>query len=332
MNKKSIIAFGTILIITTGALIPILTSCSKQKPKPLMIAHRGAPGKDGTNYTFENNLESFNSISVDDGFYGIETDVYLTSDGKWVVCHDDNPFLASDSDYNTRSSNDYIYEKDLDYCLNTPIVTSGGRPDGNNGHYTFPTYVTPTASSGTGAHYMCTFEDYLQVCKDKDKYAIIEIKEPDSLCSSYSNGTRNDWGYLCAYNEDTNQSYLEDLYQKIVDNDMIDKCIIISFFEQYIRLLKNEHSELNDNHQLQVLVGRHLNTPKDHWNESSPIKDLIDEGFDVSVGDEYTAWLTTAEYGDTFKTTPIPENRFISPINKSDIDYAHQHDRKFGVW
>lgn len=46
------------------------------------IAHRGASGA-----APENTLAAF-SYAVDMGFWGIETDIQLTSDKKWVICHD----------------------------------------------------------------------------------------------------------------------------------------------------------------------------------------------------------------------------------------------------
>jgi glycerophosphoryl diester phosphodiesterase len=69
----------------------------------LYIAHRGAPGGYNTKNTkhFENNIESFIPSGQMNKFYGLETDVYMTSDEKFVVVHDDKPFMDSNGNRDT---------------------------------------------------------------------------------------------------------------------------------------------------------------------------------------------------------------------------------------
>ena len=50
----------------------------------LMIAHRGA-----SSIERENSNPAF-VVAGAKSYYGIETDIHLTKDGKFIVCHDDN--------------------------------------------------------------------------------------------------------------------------------------------------------------------------------------------------------------------------------------------------
>ena len=50
----------------------------------LMVGHRGVCGLEP-----ENSIPSF-LAACNRSYYGVETDVHVTSDGKFVVIHDDN--------------------------------------------------------------------------------------------------------------------------------------------------------------------------------------------------------------------------------------------------
>ena len=63
------------------------------------IAHRGL-----SSVYYQNTAKAFEEAAKSNFFYGIETDVWLTKDGKWVCCHDKNPFedptiLIAETDY-----------------------------------------------------------------------------------------------------------------------------------------------------------------------------------------------------------------------------------------
>ena len=62
------------------------------------IAHRGYSGAE-----CENTLQAF-KLACESGFYGAECDVHVTSDGKYVVFHDDETgrMLNSDGAHNTK--------------------------------------------------------------------------------------------------------------------------------------------------------------------------------------------------------------------------------------
>lgn len=52
--------------------------------KPLMIAHRGY-----SQFEKENTLVAFSAAGSIENFYGIETDVHVTSDGHFITIHDE---------------------------------------------------------------------------------------------------------------------------------------------------------------------------------------------------------------------------------------------------
>ncbi|MBO5304650.1 MAG: hypothetical protein J6A99_03120 [Clostridia bacterium] len=110
------------------------------------IAHRGYSGK-----YYDNTEESILAASENVFFDGIETDIRLTKDKVWVCVHDDNPFI--DKDILVSNSN-YEDIKDL------PLDISNAHVDADvNRTYT-----------------LCTYERYLQILKNCNKIALIEIK------------------------------------------------------------------------------------------------------------------------------------------------------------
>lgn len=109
----------------------------------LMIAHRGASAieRENTNAAF--------IVAGNKSYYGIETDVHLTKDGKFILCHDDNISRITGVDLVIEESNfdDLIKNKILDFDL---------------------TYRSDLV--------LPTLEDYFKICVKYDKQAILEIK------------------------------------------------------------------------------------------------------------------------------------------------------------
>ena len=56
-----------------------------------MVAHRGLSGIER-----ENTCRAFIAAGNREKYFGIETDIHMTSDGKYVCCHDDNTGRVSD--------------------------------------------------------------------------------------------------------------------------------------------------------------------------------------------------------------------------------------------
>ncbi len=109
-----------------------------------MIAHRGLSALNR-----ENTVASFKAAAKEN-YFGIETDVHLTADGKYVIIHDD---------FTGRVSN-----------VNVPIETStldkiqAVRLKPKNGD---------TSDEGTTIPMLT---DYISVCKDGGKIAVLELK------------------------------------------------------------------------------------------------------------------------------------------------------------
>ena len=68
------------------------------KNAPLMIAHRGLSGLEK-----ENTLPAFR-LAGEHTYYGIETDVHKTSDGKYVIIHDDTTGRVAGADISVEGS------------------------------------------------------------------------------------------------------------------------------------------------------------------------------------------------------------------------------------
>ncbi|MBR0536604.1 MAG: glycerophosphodiester phosphodiesterase [Clostridia bacterium] len=117
-----------------------------------MIAHRGysavAP---------ENTLPAYRAAGESD-FWGAECDIQLTSDGVWVLMHDDTV---------DRTTNGTGNVSDLTYAEIAALTVDGG-----NGLEQYPGTKVPTLT------------EYLDVCKEYRLHPVIEIKpsaDPASL-------------------------------------------------------------------------------------------------------------------------------------------------------
>ncbi len=114
------------------------------KDKALLIAHRGLSGIEP---------ENTNSAFVAAGnrsFYGIETDIHLTTDNRFVITHDSSLLRTSGEDVNVEnvslraSQSVILFDKDKTQDridLRTP-----------------------------------TLEDYLKICKRYEKHCVLELK------------------------------------------------------------------------------------------------------------------------------------------------------------
>lgn len=113
------------------------------KKNTLMVAHRGS-----SRIERENTNAAFLVAGVK-SYYGIETDVHVTKDGKIIVCHDDNILRVTGVDMVIEDSmyEDLIKQKILDFDSTT-------RSD-----LVFP-----------------TLEDYLRICMKYEKHGFLELK------------------------------------------------------------------------------------------------------------------------------------------------------------
>ena len=111
-----------------------------------MVAHRGVSGLE---------CENTNAAFVAAGnrsYYGIETDIHVTADGKFAVIHDDRTGKVSDVDISVEES---TFEE-----LSKVQLYSGGRVPS----YTRRDLVIPALA------------DYIRICKRYGKIAVLEVK------------------------------------------------------------------------------------------------------------------------------------------------------------
>lgn len=114
-----------------------------------LIAHRGGKG-----FGLENTYQAFEK-AVENGYYGLECDIQLTKDEVMVVYHDLNIKNLSGIDINI---------KDITWNTLKDIVLTKNETDGK-------TY--------TGN--VLLFKDYLNLVKNSDCKAFIELKETSTL-------------------------------------------------------------------------------------------------------------------------------------------------------
>lgn len=160
----------------------------------LFIGHAGC-------YSGIMNTETaFINAAVEKGYQAIECDLKQTKDGVFVVCHDDT--------FNgvAIASTNYEDLKDITYT-----TTRGG--------------ISYTST-------ICTLERYLEICKEYDLYAVIELK--------WSAGINNN-----------DQSRMPALMSEIAKKDMTNQVIFLASQYKCLEWVRNNGY---DNIQCQYLV------------------------------------------------------------------------------
>lgn len=114
-----------------------------KKAKTQTIAHRGLSGIE-----CENTCAAF-AAAGNRSYFGIETDVHVTADGKFAVIHDDNTARVSGTDLDVEKS-----------TLANLRKIRLKRQDG----YQREDYIIPT------------LEEYIGICKLYEKTAVLELK------------------------------------------------------------------------------------------------------------------------------------------------------------
>ncbi len=116
----------------------------QKKGKTLLVAHRGCSGLEK-----ENTMASFIAAG-NRSYYGIETDIHRTRDGKYIVIHDSSTARVAGKDL-TVEETDYDVLRSLPLC---DIAGNFGRIDLR----------------------MPDLSEYISVCKHYGKYAVLELK------------------------------------------------------------------------------------------------------------------------------------------------------------
>lgn len=118
------------------------------KKRAKVIAHRGVSGLE-----CENSCAAFVAAG-NRSYYGIETDVHVTKDGKYIVIHDDRTDRVSDTDISVEGST--FEELSRIRLYNDVKQKTPGRRD----------LVLPELA------------DYIRICKHYGKAAVLELKNP----------------------------------------------------------------------------------------------------------------------------------------------------------
>ena len=121
-----------------------------KKGNTRVIAHRGLSGIE---------VENTNSAFVAAGnrsYYGIETDIYRTADGQFVIGHDDNYKRLCGEEI-------YLEKENLDRLQNVVFFDK----DGSKGRCD----LRPSR-----------LENYISIVKKYEKHAVLELKSDFSLC------------------------------------------------------------------------------------------------------------------------------------------------------
>lgn len=115
-----------------------------EAPKPCMIAHRGVSGLER-----ENTCAAFIAAG-NRSYFGIETDVHQTADGKYVIIHDDTT---------TRVTGKELVVEETELAVLRQLQLFDLNTDMPRGDLCLP-----------------TLEEYISICKKYEKVAVLELK------------------------------------------------------------------------------------------------------------------------------------------------------------
>lgn len=113
-------------------------------PQVKMVAHRGLSGLE-----LENTCSAFVAAG-NRSYFGIETDVHRTSDGQFIICHDDHTKRVA--------QDEMLVEKTTFETLRALRLCD---KDGKKGRKDL---------------LMPSLQEYVQVCKKYDKVSVLELK------------------------------------------------------------------------------------------------------------------------------------------------------------
>lgn len=120
---------------------------NKQGTNVKMIAHRGLSGLER-----ENTCAAFVAAGNRETYWGIETDIHCTADGKFVIIHDDTTTRVSGVEMT-------VEETDFDTLRSLHLLDK--EREGTRWDLVLP-----------------TLEEYISICKKYEKVAVLELKNP----------------------------------------------------------------------------------------------------------------------------------------------------------
>jgi glycerophosphoryl diester phosphodiesterase len=122
---------------------PYKETIAINKGNTFLIAHRGLSGIEK-----ENTLPAF-ELAGQHSYYGIETDVHKTSDGKYVIIHDDSTLRVTGTELT-------VEKTDYDTLRSLRLFDTCGKLSDK--------YIIPS------------LEEYILTCKKFGKIAVLELK------------------------------------------------------------------------------------------------------------------------------------------------------------
>ena len=231
-----------------------------------MIAHKGYHVIE-----VENTYDAF----VEAGkrsFYGIETDIYLTKDSYWICNHDTVVKGMS------KSIMDSTYEEimQVDLSMNPDKVV-----------------------------HVCTFQEYLSVCKKYKKHPYIELKMTPS------------------------KQILDNLLYYIDQQEMMDECVFISFGQMVLNMVRELCVTYDYHPGIELLTEgkNYTNAYNDDMSVSSYYLDLTkaivddfhDKGLTVSAWtvNDVNSINRLIEMGVDYVTSDIIDcdSKYVNPLS-----------------
>lgn len=162
-------------------------------------------GHAGSYYGAMNSEEAILYAARELKYQAIEVDIKITSDGVFVLCHDDNfgDYLISTTPYSVLKEEEVTTTKSAELAMKEIGQTS-------------VTYTTK----------ICTLARYLEICKEYGVTAVIELK-------------------YCAGINNSDQSNMPKLMEVIEEAGMLDQCILLgSSYNCLIWTRKNGYEKI----------------------------------------------------------------------------------------
>lgn len=156
-KKKKIVVITLSVLLTLIVLVVIAGVCVlnwycktedytllKTQQQVTLVAHRGyrAVAPENTTAAFEEAGKA--------GFWGAECDIYRTADGVWIVSHDTHTYRMMDQSA-------WVEKKTYDELMEMTVDNGSNIED-------YPDLK------------FCSLEEYLQICRDYNMVAVIELK------------------------------------------------------------------------------------------------------------------------------------------------------------
>ncbi len=160
--------------------------------KPLFVGHRGClRGVENTVEAFRNGVDYY-------GYDGLECDVRVTSDGYYVISHDETTTRLG--------GNLTVASATLEQLqAETYTQTRGG--------------VTYTGK-------ICTIQEYLDICVEKDVFPVIELK--------WTTGINN-----------SDMTRFPGLAQLVIDKGLADKAIFLTSMKKSLEYIRTNYPSFN---------------------------------------------------------------------------------------